>query len=90
MTDGIYDQAARDFLTVCVTMIAAELAQEASFSPEFVAGKMQMARIILQGQNAIAAIATRDIPDGMLGVYQSSVGEAHDRAQALLAAALTL
>jgi hypothetical protein len=90
LTDDIYDQAARDFLTVCVTMIAAELAQQAAFSPEFVAGKMQTARAMLQGDNPISAIATRDVPDGLLGVYQASVGAVHDRAQALLAAALAL
>jgi predicted RecB family endonuclease len=90
VTDDLYNQAARDFLTVCVTMIAAELAQEAIFSPEFVASKMQTARAILQGDNAIAAIAARDVPDGMLGAYRSSVGAVHDRAQALLQAALTL
>lgn len=90
MTDDLYDQAARDFLTVCVTMIAAELAQEAAFSPEFVAARMQTARAMLQGDNPIAAIATREVPDGMLGVYQASVGAVHDRAQALLQAALML
>jgi hypothetical protein len=90
LSDDIYDQAARDFLTVCVTMIAAELAHEATFTPEFVAGKMQTARAVLQGDNAIAAIAARDVPDGMMGAYRSSVGAVHDRAQALLQAALTL
>jgi hypothetical protein len=90
VSDHLYDQAARDFLTVCVTMIAAELAHETSFTPEFVAGRMAAARAILTGDNSISAITTRDVPDGMLGTYRSSVGAVHDRAQALLQAALSL
>lgn len=90
MTDDLYLKAVVDYLQVAVIMALAEQAKGNPITLELVLAKAADAKAQLQSESAIAAITTRNIPDGVLGTYRSMIGEVHDRGAELFAAALSL
>lgn len=79
-----------DYLQVAVIMALAEQAKGNPITLELVLAKAADAKAQLQSDSAMAAITTRNIPDGVLGAYRSMIGEVHDRGAELFAVALAL